>query len=136
MTVWPEGSRSATAERIATVLPVPTSPVIIAMVFSDTAQAIRAAAWPPRVAWFRERTAPAAVRARARVPGASVTAVSFLLFRVFLFRRLLRAADEEPVGDLLAQGLVVAVAQGGQVVDPGRGRLGAGLPVRGAGLGV
>ena len=46
------------------------------------------------------------------------------------------AADEEPVGDLLAQGLVVAVAEGGQVVDPGRGRLGAGLPVRGAGLGV
>src|SRR6266566_41517 len=44
MTVWPEGSRPATAERIATVLPVPASPVIIAMVFSDTAQAIRAAA--------------------------------------------------------------------------------------------
>src|SRR5690349_2128900 len=46
MTVWPEGSRSATAERIATVLPVPTSPVIIAMVFSDTAQVMRAAASP------------------------------------------------------------------------------------------
>src|SRR6266566_3150106 len=43
MTVWPEGSRSATAERIATVLPVPTSPVITAMVFSDTAQAMRQA---------------------------------------------------------------------------------------------
>ena len=40
------GSRSATAERIATVLPVPTSPVIIAMVFSVTAQAMRAAASP------------------------------------------------------------------------------------------
>jgi hypothetical protein len=30
----------------------------------------------------------------------------------------------------------VAVAEGAQVVDPGRGRLGAGLPVAGAGLGV
>ena len=35
MTVWLAGSRSATAERIATVFPVPTSPVIIAIVFSD-----------------------------------------------------------------------------------------------------
>src|SRR2546428_271683 len=133
MIVWPEGSRSATAERMATVLPVPTSPVIMAMVLSATAQAMRAAAspqswwgggragagassrmssWasaggaglsPPRVAWFRERTAPAAVRARARVwSGESVTAflpLFLLLFWFFLLLRFLRAADEELVGD-------------------------------------
>src|SRR5450756_1375088 len=85
---------------------------------------------PPRAAWFRERTAPAAVRARARVwPGESVTAflpLVLLVFRLFLLLRFLRAAEEELAGDLLAQGLVVAVAEGAQVVDPGRGRLGAG----------
>src|SRR5260370_943802 len=44
MTVCAAASRPATAERIATVLPVPASPLIIAMVVSLTAQATRAAA--------------------------------------------------------------------------------------------
>ena len=54
--------------------------------------------------------------------GESVTASPSALppSPVLPFLRFLRAADEELVGDLLAQGLVVAVAQGGQVVDPGR----------------
>ena len=50
MIVWLAGSRSATAERMATVLPVPTSPVTMPMVLSLTAQAIRAAA-SPQSAW-------------------------------------------------------------------------------------
>jgi hypothetical protein len=59
-------------------------------------------------------------------------AFSFLLLLLFL----LAAADERPVADLVLQPGVPVVAEGGEVVDPGRGRLGAGLPVTGAGLRV
>src|SRR5260370_694640 len=80
---------------------------------------------PPRVAWFRERTAPAAVRARARVwPGESVTAflpLFLLLFWFFLLLRFLRAADEELAGDRLAHVLACAVARAAQARHPGGG---------------
>src|SRR5260370_555654 len=157
MTVWLAGSRSAAAARIATVLPVPTSPVTMQIVLSATAPVVRAAASrqfrvqlrpcgapaspPRRGGWFGERSAADAGRGRARVSrGESATAACFAAFPVFRFPPVARfpcgAVDEEPVGDLVAQGGVVAVAEGGQVVDPGRGGLGAGLPVGEAGLGV
>jgi len=60
---------------------------------------------------------------------------SFLLLFLLLFL-FLRAAGEGPVADLLLQPGVVSVAEGGEVVDPGRGRPGPVLPVAGAGLGV
>src|SRR5690242_5256838 len=53
-----------------------------------------------------------------------------------LFLSVLAAVDEGPVADLLLQAGVVRVAEGGEVVDPGRGRPVAPLVVAGAGLGV
>ena len=44
--------------------------------------------------------------------------VSLLLVLPFL----LAAVDEGPVADLVLQAGVVGVAEGGEVVDPGRGR--------------
>src|SRR5262249_61039224 len=86
-------------------------------------------------------TAPAGGRARARVSGGeSATAASFVPFLLFRFPLLARfvpgAVDEELVGDLVAQGRVVAVAEGGEVVNAGGGGLGAGPGVGEAGLGV
>jgi hypothetical protein len=49
---------------------------------------------------------------------------------------LLAAVDEGAVADLVFQPGVVGVAEGGEVVDPGRGRLGAVPAVGSAGLGV
>src|SRR5512135_3526705 len=72
----------------------------------------------------------AADRASASVPaGESLTAAS-------LFLLLMAAVDEGAVADLVLQPGVPVVAEGGEVVDPGRGRLGALLAVAGAGLGV
>src|ERR1700746_832042 len=56
--------------------------------------------------------------------------------RIFLLLLLLLAVDEGAIADLVLQPGVVSVAEGSEVVDPGRGRLCAGLPVSGAGLGV
>ena len=49
---------------------------------------------------------------------------------------MVAAVDEGPVADLLLQAGVVRVAEGGEVVDPGRGRPVPALVVAGAGLGV
>src|ERR1700678_2876175 len=67
MTVWLAGSRSATAARMATVFPVPTSPVTMQIVLSATAQAMRAAASPPP--WGRGRLAGGGGRGGVRGAG-------------------------------------------------------------------
>src|SRR5579864_5673113 len=93
MTVWLAGSRSATAARMATVLPVPTSPVTMQMVLSATAQVMRAAA-SPQSRWrcSREggRSRPNGMRASPnRVTTASITGVLLFLFLLFLLFLLL-----------------------------------------------
>ena len=84
MTVWPEGSRSATAARIATVFPAPTSPVTMPIVLSATAQAMRAAASPQsrwRCSLEGGRSRPNGMRASPNwVTTASIISFSFFFW--------------------------------------------------------
>ena len=111
MTVWLAGSRSATAARIATVFPVPTSPVTMAIVLSATAQAMRAAA-SPQSRWrcSREggRSRPNGMRASPnRVTTASIIRILLLL--------LVRGRAAVDGGELLLGAAEVAGQGGGGV---------------------